>query len=68
MKRGRFKVYLTPKDHVRYNINKYFFQLKRGIIKFRGETPIELEGYKQYNNDEIKLNYDNKNKRNKRKD
>ena len=53
MKRGRFKVYLTPKDHVRYNINKYFFQLKRGIIKFRGETPIELEGYKQYNNDEI---------------
>jgi len=52
-KRGRFKVYLTKKDNVRYNVNKYFFQFKKGIIKFRGETPKELEGYKQYTNDEI---------------
>jgi len=52
-KRGRFKVYLTQKDYIRYNINKFFFQFKRGIIKFRGETPKELEGYKQYTNDEI---------------
>ena len=52
-KRGRFKVYITKKDHVRYNTNKWFFQLKRGIVKFRGETPKELEGYKQYTNDEI---------------
>tara|TARA_R110000823_G_scaffold309186_1_gene433231 strand:- start:371 stop:631 length:261 start_codon:yes stop_codon:yes gene_type:complete len=52
-KRGRFRVYLTQKDSIRYNINKFFFQLKRGIVKFRGETPKELEGYKQYTNDEI---------------
>jgi len=52
-KRGRFRVYLTQKDSIRYNINKFFFQFKRGVVKFRGETPKELEGYKQYTNDEI---------------
>ena len=52
-KRGRFKVYITQKNLVRYNTNKFFFQFERGIVKFRGETPKELEGYKQYTNDEI---------------
>ena len=53
VKRGRFKVYLTQGSNIRYNTNKYFFQFEKGIIKFRGETPKELEGYKQYTNDEI---------------
>ena len=52
-KRGRFKVYITQRNLVRYNTNKFFFQFKKGIVKFRGETPKELEGYKQYNNDQI---------------
>ena len=53
-KRGRHKIYLTPKQSIRYNKNKFFFQFRKGIVKFRGETPIELEGYKVYSNDEIR--------------
>ena len=52
-KRGRFKVYLSQKEHIRYNYNKFFFQTKKGIIKFRGKTPKEIEGYKQYNQSEM---------------
>lgn len=50
---GRYDVYLTKKDFIRYNKNKYFFQFKKGIIKFRGNTPKKLEGYTLYNVDEV---------------
>ena len=49
-KRGKNKIYLeNDKESVRYNTNKFFFQTKKGIIKFRGKAPKEIEGYKQYN-------------------
>ena len=48
------KVYIEmSKQSVRYNTNKYFFQRKKGIIKFRGKAPKEIEGYKKYNHNEI---------------
>tara|TARA_R110001592_G_scaffold20666_4_gene83539 strand:- start:876 stop:1136 length:261 start_codon:yes stop_codon:yes gene_type:complete len=50
---GRYNVYLTKKQSIRYNKNKYFFQFKKGIIKFRGQTPKELEGYVLYNVEQI---------------
>ena len=50
---GRYNVYLTKKESIRYNKNKYFFQFKKGIIKFRGQTPKELEGYVLYNVEQI---------------
>lgn len=50
---GRYDVYLTKKDSIRYNKNKYFFQFKKGIIKFRGNTPKELEGYTLYSVDQV---------------
>ena len=52
-RRGKHKVYLTKKEGIRYNKNKLFFQRKKGIIKFRGIAPKELEGYTQYNTSEI---------------
>ena len=53
-KRGKNKIYLeNDKESVRYNTNKFFFQTKKGIIKFRGKAPKEIEGYKQYNPSEI---------------
>lgn len=50
---GRYNVYLTKKNSIRYNKNKYFFQFKKGIIKFRGSTPKILEGYTLYNVEQI---------------
>jgi len=52
-KLGRYKVYLTDEKNIRYNYNKFFFQFKKGIIKFRGNTPKEIEGYTTYNQAEI---------------
>lgn len=48
------KVFLSNKDSIQYNNNKFFFQSKKGIIKFRGETPHEIKQYKQYTHDDIK--------------
>ena len=48
------KVFLSNKDSIQYNNNKFFFQSKKGIIKFRGETPHEIKQYKQYTHNNIK--------------
>ena len=54
LKRSTDKVYVEMnKESVRYNTNKFFFQRKKGIIKFRGKAPKEIEGYKKYNHNEI---------------
>lgn len=54
LKRGTEKVYLEAnKESIRYNTNKFFFQSKKGIVKFRGKSPKEIEGYKQYSHAEI---------------
>ena len=53
-RRGKDKIYLAAsKEHIRYNTNKFFFQRKKGVIKFRGKAPSEIEGYKKYNQSEI---------------
>ena len=54
LKRSKERVYLEmDKESIRYNTNKFFFQSKKGIVKFRGKAPKEIEGYKQYNHAEI---------------
>ena len=54
LKRSTDKVYIEMnKESLRYNTNKYFFQRKKGIVKFRGKAPKEIEGYKTYNQSEI---------------
>lgn len=52
-KRGRYKIYLGEKDSTRYNTNKFFFQFKKGIVKFRGKAPEEIKKYKQYTHKDI---------------
>jgi len=54
LKRSVDRVYLgKDKESIRYNTNKFFFQKKKGIVKFRGKAPKEIEGYRQYSQSEI---------------
>ena len=54
LKRGIERVYIERnKESIRYNTNKFFFQSEKGIVKFRGKAPKEIEGYKQYNHKQI---------------
>lgn len=54
LKRGIERVYIERnKESIRYNTNKFFFQSEKGIVKFRGKAPKEIEGYKQYSHSEI---------------
>ena len=48
------KVFLSTKESIQYNQNKFFFQTKKGIVKFRGEAPGEIKQYKQYTHSDIK--------------
>ena len=52
-KRGKQRVYLSTRNSIGYNTNKFFFQTKKGIIKFIGETPEEIKNKKQYTHKEI---------------
>jgi len=54
LRRGKYKVYLTSEEGIRYNKNKFFFQTKKGIVKFKGHAPKELEGCKTHTSSELR--------------
>ena len=52
-KRGKYRIYISDKDSIRYNNNKFFFQPTKGMVKFRGIAPEEIKKYRQYTHTDI---------------